>query len=419
MKRHFPGAILLILALSNFAHPVLAAPDPWFRYDNPHFAAYSNASEKHTRRLLYDLETFRAAFLQVGNVEIPASAQQTIVVITDNKKEYLQLAPGKNTAGFAFGAENKTFIVMPAGGDKKWSSVVIRHEYGHVLLRYKKFPYPSWYEEGFAELVSATQMTKKGASFTIGSAPDRAKQNGPPIMEWDFLVSDEFDPHEITDRRLGSSAYAQAWLLAHYATLGEGNAPRLQNYFDLLKEGAGSIAAFEEAFGATPNQLWTTALREYAGRLPYYTIKYLPGAVQTDFSRVPVDDQDVLPVVEYLRLRSLARQKRGRPADALAMLPGSWAPLSLAASCTPASRIAVDETAATITVETDYGGGEESVSTTFGFTSNPSGEFALVPVADPEEGGEESEVLHLSVKAPNLFCWGEDSCQVAMRRCDP
>lgn len=419
MKRHCPGAILLILNFSVFAPAVLAAADPWFRYDNPHFTTYSNASEKETRQLLEELETFRAAFLQVGNVVIPASAPKTIVLITDNKKEYLQLAPRKNTGGFAFGTEGKTFIVMPATGGKKWSTTVIRHEYGHVLLRHKKFQYPSWYEEGFAELVSATQLTNKGESFMIGKPPDRAKHNGPPLMEWDFLVSDEFNPHEITDPRLGSSAYAQAWLLAHYVTIGSDfkNTPKLQNYFDLLKEGAGSIAAFEEAFGITPDRLWDSELEAYTRKIPVYTFKYLPGAVQTDFSRVPADDHDVLPVVDFLRLRSLAFRDLESPKDALALLPGSWAPLSLSGTCEPASRIVVDRSAATMTVETDYGDGVEPASTTFGFTAGTDGEFVLVPVADPEEGDDEPEAIYLKVRAANLFCWGPASCRVPMRKC--
>lgn len=419
MQRHSSGALLLILNCSVFAPATLAASDPWFRYDNPHFITYSNAAEKETRQLLEELETFRAAFLQIGNVAIPASTPETIVLITDNKREFSRLTPGRNTAGFAFETDGKSFIVMPATGGKKWSTTVIRHEYGHVLLRHKKFPYPSWYEEGFAELVSATQLTDKGASFMLGKPPDRAKHNGPPLMEWNFLVSDEFNPHQITDARLGSSAYAQAWLLAHFMTLGKElrNAPKLQKYFDLLKEGVGSTAAFEEAFEATADELWVSDLKAYTRKIPVYTFKYLPGAVQTEFSRVPADDHDVLPLVDYLQLRSLAFQDAESPEDALALLPGSWAPLSLSENCAPASRFVVDGNAATMTVETDYGDGVEPVSTTFSFTAGTAGDFVLVPVANAEEGGDEPEAIYLKVRAAKLFCWGQASCGVPMRKC--
>jgi hypothetical protein len=70
-----------------------------------------------------------------------------------------------------------------------------------------------------------------------------------------------------------------------------------------------------------------------------------------------------------------------------------------------------------MTVETDYGDGVEPVSTTFSFTAGTAGDFVLVPVANAEEGGDEPEAIYLKVRAAKLFCWGQASCGVPMRKC--
>jgi hypothetical protein len=252
-------ALALLSVAAASAGPVrpATAAGNWVRYENATFVAYSRAPDKKVVALLDELETFRAAFTQVGNIAIPPGAPKTVVLVPAKTGEFRKLASSRLVAGFAQHDGQRTLIVIPVFGDREWTRTVVRHEYGHALLRYKDFRYPAWYEEGFAELVSSTSLVDGGQSFTVGVPPRRAVMNGPPLVDWDALVSQGLRPETMRDAQRASSAYAQSWLLAHYFTLGNNlkNAPRLQAYFDRLRAGEPPGHAFEASFGMTASEL--------------------------------------------------------------------------------------------------------------------------------------------------------------------
>ena len=64
-----------------FCNPAIAREKPWYKYENSHFEAYSNEQERLTKKLLVELENFRAAVLQVANIEAPAGTPKTQVII--------------------------------------------------------------------------------------------------------------------------------------------------------------------------------------------------------------------------------------------------------------------------------------------------------------------------------------------------
>ncbi|HHQ14376.1 MAG TPA: hypothetical protein ENK16_05070, partial [Chromatiales bacterium] len=160
------AGIPAVLCLLMFASPV-AAKSRWYKYENPYFVAYSNAPEKKALAMLDNLERFRVAFEQVSSIEVPESAPQVTVLIVRSSSEFAKLRPIKNAAGFMTSINDQRFIVVPASGDPAWRGESIRHELAHVWLRYHSFKYPSWYEEGFAELMSATQFINDNQSFTV------------------------------------------------------------------------------------------------------------------------------------------------------------------------------------------------------------------------------------------------------------
>jgi len=74
-------SILLLLSATSSAKD-----RPWFRYENANFDAYSDSSEKKVRKLLEELENFRAAAEQHLTFDIPAGAVKTQVVILNSEK---------------------------------------------------------------------------------------------------------------------------------------------------------------------------------------------------------------------------------------------------------------------------------------------------------------------------------------------
>lgn len=420
--RHVPVVASVAVASILWGGSIASAADPWVRYENGHFVAYSNAPEKKALALLGDLESFRAAFIQVGNITVPAGGPKTTVFIPAGKKEFQKLATSTLQAGFASYDGKSTLIVMPAQGSKDWTRTVIRHEYGHALLRYKRFGYPAWYEEGFAELVSSTEIVKDGQAFTIGSPPQRAEENGPPVFGWDVLVSDEFKPHELTNLRLGSSAYAQAWLLAHYATLGNDlkNAPKLQAYFDRLKDGEASTPAFEAAFGVKIDELWETTLKPYARRMPYYTFPFRPGAVDPAFVASVPGRGEVDGIIRYLELRAAITGVPAPPKDVLSAVNGRWAPFRMGLACEEYADFELSTATATVRIAPQAAPGASAIEPeTYRYELGADGALRLTL---PGDDGSRDEKLHIRHQTPDLLCMGtgpevEPGCNAIMYRC--
>ncbi len=412
-----PAVLVLIGLISVLVSlPVRAGDEPWVRYENQHFVGFSNAPEKKVLGLLEELETFRGAFLQVSTIVIPADAPKTQILIPASKKEFLALTGNKIFAGFAYHDGKRTLILMSAEGGRSETQALIRHEYAHALLRYRKFDYPRWYEEGFAELMSSTDLVNKGQSFTLGKPPDRAKQNGRPLYDWDQLVSDEFNPHTMTNRNVVSSAYAQAWLLAHYATLGNGqkNAPLLQNYFGRLQDGEAQGMAFQESFGVSASQLWDTQLKAYASKIPVYTLPYKPGVVDLAFAASPGAGAELDGIFKYLKAGLAFDDKTSPPQDVLASLPGRWAWIRIGMACEEYVQIALDPATKSITLTSPPSAGSKNPnSETFRYELAADGTVQLKTAepADDDDGDAYSFKHHTT----DLLCMGDGS--VAATEC--
>ena len=414
---HALRVLVVGVALALAAGRGLAADDPWIRYENASFVAFSSAPEKKVVPLLDELETFRAAFMQVSSIVIPADAPRTLVLVPASSSEFRKLTTSRLAAGFAQNDGRRTLIVMPVYGDKNWTRTVVRHEYGHALLRYKKFDYPAWYEEGFAELVSSTQLVNKGQSFTLGTPPLRAKQNGPPVFDWNDLVSQNFRPEKMTDPAKASSAYAQAWLLAHYTTLGNNlkNAPILQGYFDRLKAGEPLGQAFQSSFGMTADELWDKDLRAYSKRIPGYTFQYRPGSVDLTFSRGPAASADVDGIVRYLQLLSAVDDKPEPPQDIVAALQGRWAPLRIGLECEDYLEFAVGGDAGTLTVKrVGEPGGNTGEPAVYRYKLAGDGSVALESLGDDVGDLEGFRLRH---RTPDLLCMAPDAVDDPEARC--
>jgi hypothetical protein len=396
-------ALLVVAATAVVSGPRAAAAENWARYENATFVAYSRAPGKKVLSLLDELETFRAAFMQVGNITVPPGAPKTVVFVPAKTGEFRKLAGSRIVAGFAQNDGLRTLIVMPVFGDREWTRTVVRHEYGHALLRYKDFRYPAWYEEGFAELVSSTALVNSGKSFTVGVPPRRAVMNGPPLVDWDALVSQGLRPETMRDAQRASSAYAQSWLLAHYFTLGNNlkNIPLLQAYFDRLKAGEDPGEAFVAAFGMTAGELWERDLKAYTKRIPGYTFAYRPGAVDRNFVTTPATAGDVDGILRYLELLAAMRDEPQPPPDLPAALDGRWAPLRIGLPCDAYVDFSVSAGADSVAVTPAPDSGIRLPSS--GSLRYQAAGSAALLLETPEDGTEPSG-LRVRALRPDLIC---------------
>lgn len=281
------------------------AESEWYKYENAHFLAYSDDSARAVKGILLELEHFRAAVLQVANIRVPDDAPKVRVMIFASQTEFQSLIGTINIAGIATTFDGVPYIVISDRGNSKTAEIIIRHEYAHVLLSYKNFPYPPWFNEGFAELMSMTTFRNRNRVFSIGEFPKRGIYST-NLTSWQELVAMNFDMHAIEKWERRSDVYLQSWVLTHHFMLGDNfaNTDALLTYLTLLSRGESSVSALESVVGEPVDQFANKLLREYTNRkVKYVTYEMQPAQLDKEFERTAVSEAEVMPFIETLRER--------------------------------------------------------------------------------------------------------------------
>lgn len=319
------------------SNPATSADDKdWFRYENDFFIAYSNAKSRHARKILEDLEYFRAAALRVPRIELPADSLKTLVVIPATLEEYASLAENDNAIGFAQPLDGRTAIVFPAANRSEKSKYVLHHEYAHALANINSIEYPQWYSEGFAEIASSVVIHKRLKTFYVGIHEGRFWEAKKPLVDWDTLISDQFDAHAYDDAKITSSAYAQFWLLTHFLMLSGSDEylSKLESYFALVEKGKASTSAFRESFGMTANELWDAELREYISHMPEYRHGFGNSSLDTSFDRSPAASSEYIPILTFFKDRAAVARGMDSTSNPLGIIAGRWDHLRFSGQCT-------------------------------------------------------------------------------------
>jgi hypothetical protein len=313
----------------------------WVTYENSSFIVYSNGSPKKVRRLLRRLALYRTAVSQSLQLKIPLSADKTVVLIPRSKSEYRKMVPMRSTAGVAYSDGKNTLLVLPISTSFTDQQSTIGHEYAHAVLNSLDIRFPDWYNEGFAELVGSIEIEKDESTFNIGKPIDRAYDIAYSV-DWDRLISPEFDVHRIKSLHVASTAYTQAWLLAHYVTVGEErlSARDLHAFLVESRQADSMVAIFEETFEMTPDEFWKKKLRPYSRHLPNYQIRLRSALADTNFTESPADLRDVNWLTVFLL--SGSKVKPAKDVE-IGTVGGVWGRVRIGDPCDPVLTVTVKE----------------------------------------------------------------------------
>jgi tetratricopeptide (TPR) repeat protein len=226
-----------------------------------------------------------------------------------------QLGLTHDTVGYLVPAMRANHAVL-APVERANLPELIRHEYVHFLIRNRDgLAYPTWYDEGFAQLLSTLEL--KDGVLSYGKATEYG---------FDWLGAEAWFGFEgILERRstqeLSGPAkgmfYAQSWLLVHYLTLGRkghDTAAELTRFLALSESGVPRAEAFEQAFGVTVVSL-ERLLQKHMRRLPYVQLRLSP--LPTLTSKVaPLPADAVAARLGALALVIGEHESAGRFADA-------------------------------------------------------------------------------------------------------
>jgi hypothetical protein len=272
-------------AAAAVANPATNAPvrEPadnrdWFKLVTPNFQLYGNGRPNEARNALRELETFRhvvSRFLGLTNVQ----RRPALVFYFRDEASFTPFKPHfqgrpRPVSGFHVADPVDNVLALTRQSRSSGTMRVIFHEYTHLLTARQFRQTPLWAFEGIAEVFSTFEGSDD--RFDIGVAMTNhvrflQKQNALPVSE--MLAIDRESPDYNENERAGRF-YATAWLLTHHLVFGrngyESNA--LPRYAALSSATTNRLAAFIEAFQATPEQL-DAALQWYVAGGNYVMVR--------------------------------------------------------------------------------------------------------------------------------------------------
>lgn len=265
-------SISLCALVSNDAWGKSIEDKKWILMESEHFVIHSVLTTRKTKDMLRRLEAMRSLFRPPGAMDKP-DAKPTVIVAMGIRKDYVQLGLEKGYAGVFMSNLRQNTIVLN-NNSRLSKSTTLLHEYVHFLLRQKnRLPYPKWYDEGYAEYVAASRISK--SFFDIGMI-DAGRANTLHHYRWlpweTILRSSGYRDLGSRDR---SRFYAQSWLLVHFLH-NQGNGQEfahagLARYVIARRNGAGEIEAFEIGFQMSIEDLDRSITRYFMTTRSNYT----------------------------------------------------------------------------------------------------------------------------------------------------
>lgn len=258
------------LLLMLFFWPAFAAAKKtaWAEYTSDNFVVYSDRKPAEAKALLVDFERFRSVVLMV--TALPSSAAEntrTQIFLFNRKRDYRDFQPDPKVAGYFRDTWQGPRMVVGAEADLADASLVLFHEYVHHAMRaHSQLRYPLWYEEGFADLLAASQLDANQVLIGLVHPWRRDDIDRQGLMP----VLDLFSPADTDDARYWSRYYASAWLFMHYLQLGHmtsapDHRPGMTSLLLAANYEADPRHFFHKHFGITPAQM-DAQLKAYAGR---------------------------------------------------------------------------------------------------------------------------------------------------------
>ena len=249
---------------------VPAARAEWVRAESPNFVVFSQGSEGEARRRAALLEDYDQLLRLLTGTRAPPGPGKLNIYMARGIDQLRIVRPGlgSSAAGFysatptgiaAFADERARLTINP---DQDRLQVLF-HEYAHhFMMQYFPGAYPPWYVEGFAEYMMNARFDEEYVEYG-GIADDRGYQltMGGEWLDMDRVL---FEP----DRLRGADVfkfYAQSWITVHYIFRDSARRAALTDYLTAYGRGEDARAAFERAFGMSPDR-FGGFVRTYASR---------------------------------------------------------------------------------------------------------------------------------------------------------
>lgn len=227
-----------------------AAEPVWHAAETQHFIIYSKSPQQRIEQLATDLESYDKLIRMATDINDKLPPIKVRVYEVDGMNDVQKALGIDETSGIAgFYTSNSLgpYLVTPhsidAGINPEFTAaIVMHHEYAHhLMLQYFPVAYPSWYIEGFAELIGASKVMDDGR---IGyGMPARYRSHDIAATNW--VPLQELLTHE---KVYGLDTYAQGWAVTHFLTFDKKRSQQFRQYLAALNSGQ-SLADAAKVFG--------------------------------------------------------------------------------------------------------------------------------------------------------------------------
>lgn len=244
----------------------------WVEAKSENFIFVGDASEKRARKVLNELEQYRAIVFHLFNIEDGTELVPVRIYATKSQSDIEDMTGSQSAAGvYTQRREGPLFILNISGGftDKSQAKSITLHEYTHHLIaQHTEQTYPRWVSEGMAEYLSTFTASSK-AKVQIG-LPNQSRGQTLGSFEWiswDIVMGSirRYPFGNATGRsaEIGKSLfYAQSWLAVHYIQSTPGMSSKLNDYVKGVPLALDPQAYFAEVFGMTP-EVFGVTVRQY------------------------------------------------------------------------------------------------------------------------------------------------------------
>jgi tetratricopeptide (TPR) repeat protein len=224
--------------------------EPWIEVRSANFRFVSQLDEARTTELANELEVFQSVLQKMTSATAFEPRVPTTIFLLRDTFAYRQFAP-RGSAGVFIPLQRANLAVVNAQSKRISASDVLLHEYTHYVVHNDStFSYPRWYDEGFAELMSGTDISAEHVDLGLPLAHRRMSIEDNRILPLKKMLTDDRRVTELENAIL----YAKGWRFVHYLhyghKLGYPNRTReLARYLSLLHQGVAPADAVQQAFG--------------------------------------------------------------------------------------------------------------------------------------------------------------------------
>ena len=306
-----------------------AAADQWIEVKSAHFTVVSNASERTTRRLVWQFEQVRSATAALFSwAKTDLNRPLTIIVVKDENSmralapKYWEERRSVHPASVWVGGPDATYILLRGDVEVEdrgtinpyitayWSYIdmVLGQSIGRDL--------PLWFRRGFTEVLSNTIVRDDhvliGAPipWELRILRERALLLLPKLLT---ITRQSPEANEAAKREVFD---AETWAFVHFLMFADEGArsAKLGAYASLVAGGKAPAAAFAETLG--PIEPLESAFRLYYQR-DIFSYRRVNLDVSVERERFPVRP---LPPAESASLRAMFHAVMHRPVEARAAI---------------------------------------------------------------------------------------------------